>query len=157
MKCKDCGFLSVRSTVDSSIKEADYNYREKGMVAIGRDERGLNQHAIHEKRPFCILNAYNLGKEILEQIGTGRSEEQSVLDIIQKDRTCGSYIDWQMGFSPKEHREMLDRKLQLDFQLKQEEANRKWQTRQNWQLVIVAGIFTLLGTVIGTVLAIVIN
>ena len=68
-----------------------------------------------------------------------------------------------MGFSPKEHREMMDREWMLKWQADREEADRKWREKQRqedkqWRRielivigiigVLVAGGFAVLGAFI---------
>ena len=47
---------------------------------------------------------------------------------------------------------MMDREKMLEWQLEREEADRKWRSKQDWKLIIIAGIFTMLGAIIGTII-----
>ncbi len=47
---------------------------------------------------------------------------------------------------------MMDRERMQKWQMEREEADRKWRSKEQWQLVIVAGIFTLLGAIIAWLL-----
>jgi hypothetical protein len=85
--------------------------------------------------PLCLARAWDLPSEIKGDIA--RYDEGKCVRVLQKERLCESFTKWHQGFSPKEHREMMDR-----------EEWRKWQASQNWKLVIVAGVFALLGAAI---------
>ncbi len=43
---------------------------------------------------------------------------------------------------------MIDREKMMKWQAEREEADKEWRGKQQWKLVIVAGVFTLLGALI---------
>ncbi|MDA1218793.1 MAG: hypothetical protein O2909_05060, partial [Chloroflexi bacterium] len=47
--------------------------------------------------------------------------------IFTKSRRCPSWVEWIPGYSPKEHREMMDRQRLLEFQAKREDDWQKFQ------------------------------
>jgi hypothetical protein len=55
---------------------------------------------------------------------------EEVKAIVQRDNDCKEFTDWQQGFTPKEHREILDRQRQLDFQVKREKEDKEWRNEQ---------------------------
>jgi len=80
-------------------------------------------------------------------------------DAINEEIECESFMEWRQGFTPKEHREMLDRERLLKWQAEREEEDRKWREEQRkadrcWRIyegigfVILAGLFTILGAYI---------
>jgi hypothetical protein len=50
--------------------------------------------------------------------------------VLQKERNCGSFTPWIQGFTPKEHKEMLDAKEMREWQAEQREKDRAWQEEQ---------------------------
>ena len=81
-----------------------------------------------------------------------------VLEVISKDRTCpkrkqaDGFTRWQQGFTPKEHREMLDRERMQEWQAKQDAKRTSERRFDGLLLVIVAGGFTILGVVLSVLL-----
>ncbi len=130
VKCADCGYLAVRNINSYCLDEAGSDFREKGAVALGR-EYGRNQYNLHEQRPVCFVQRYDLRGEIKSVFVAGKKDETGcVLQVITKERECSEFTDWQQGFTPKEHREMLDRQWMIDFQAKRENEDREWRERQ---------------------------
>jgi hypothetical protein len=82
-----------------------------------------------------------------------KKEKEKVRSEIQRERECKSFTTWKSGSTPKEHREMIDREAMLKWQAEREEADRKWRSRQDWRLVIIAGIFTILGAILAALLS----
>ena len=72
--------------------------------------------------------------------------------MLQSERKCQSFTPWQLGFSPKEHREMMDRKEIRDQNHRWEEEDRQWRqsvdkqnrrlNRINLIIVAVASVLT---------------
>jgi hypothetical protein len=57
--------------------------------------------------------------------------------LFDRERKCGEFADWQQGFTPKEHRELIDRQKLLErednwqkFQAQMAEDDRKWREEQ---------------------------
>jgi len=111
--------------------------------------------------PLCFVRAYNLREELAEvdlhgtQMADGGRPEagwtEQLLTVIAGERECEPLTEWQQGFSPKEHREMLDRDNMLRWQRDREESasafqareaaeNRKWRFRKFLVAVIGVGI-----------------
>ena len=74
---------------------------------------------------------------------------------MNQERECTFFTKWQQGFTPKEHREMIDRQAMLKWQTEREDIDKKWQIQQRWFMVVVAGIFTIIGGVIGAIIVLV--
>jgi hypothetical protein len=60
---------------------------------------------------------------------------------IQQDRKCRFFTKWRQGFTPKEHREMLDRELRI-------KEERRWRIAEIILILVLSGLFTLLGAAI---------
>lgn len=75
------------------------------------------------------------------------------MQVIQKERECGeSFTEWQLGFTPKEHREMLDRQEFLKWQARQRNEDKRWRVIELIVIgvitVVIAGGFTIFGAFI---------
>jgi hypothetical protein len=139
-KCANCGYLSVRNKADYSLGEATIDFREKGKVPIAYDDKGCNPHALHEAIPLCFARQAYLASKAKE-IEDRNNPVKEVKAIIQEENDCKEFTDWQQGFTPKEHREMMAR-----------EEMRRWYSGQQWKLVAVAGVFVLLGGFLGALI-----
>ena len=98
---------------------------------------------------------------MVKQVGRGgdygEEDKRKVHSEIQKERSCEYFTPWQQGFTPKEHREMLNRDWMLNYQKEREESDRKWQAKQQTRLVIIAGIFKILGAIITVAITLLAN
>ena len=136
--CADCGYLSVRNRADYGLVEPDIDFRRKGIVATGYNDEGQNPHPLHAPIPLCFAMQPYLGGAT-KNIQDRKNPSDEVKKIIQADNDCREFIDWQQGFTPKEHREMMDRK-----------KLRCWRIMEIVLIVVLSGLFTLLGAYIGS-------
>lgn len=144
-KCADCGYLAVRSKVDYSLSEAASDFRERARIAIGTDDRGMNQHPLHEKIPLCFAIQPYLGNAT-KNIKDRDNPFEEVKTIIKSNNDCKGFTDWQQGFTPKEHREMLDRQELRNWQEKQRKNDRWFRF---WEILA----FILAGAVVAFIAA----
>jgi hypothetical protein len=152
--CDTCGFLVMRVWGDTVFYEATQEYREKG-VDVGASGSS-------SRPPLCIVLAARLDKEVeehtRERAGPNMSNtEYDLLPIIQKpDRDCSKWRKWEQGFSPKEHREMMDRQWMLNMEDKRDTSTREWQAEQEakrrrfqlW-LAVLSGLMVILAAMVG--------
>jgi len=142
------------------LDEVDSDFRATGNPPQQkRDVSGLQQTMHDSVRtpyrhiPICFARAYplqdelpNLAKPYLDY------PTDMVLEVISKDRPCpDGYTKWQQGFTPKEHREMLDSQKMLQWQAEREDADRAWRERQDrladeraenrhWREIAIVGV-----------------
>ncbi len=147
VKCANCGFLAIRNSQTRELMEVEPVIREEGRR---RSILPGFRYTWGYETPVCFMNAYNLWDETGD---LNKATSESIQATIQKERECKAFVTWQHGYTPKEHKEMLDRQEMLKWQAAREDADKKWQTRQQWFMVIIAGIFTVLGGIIGAVIA----
>lgn len=147
-KCANCGYLSVRNKDDYSLGEPSIDYREKGQVATTWDDKGRNPHSLHEPIPLCFARQAYL-RDATKAIKDRKNPYEEVKAIIQGDNDCKEFTDWQQGFTPKEHREMMDRQKLQEWQDKREQIDRDWYTNQERYLVRRAGIYAIVAGIIG--------
>jgi len=148
VKCIDCGFLAVRDLRSRQLVEMEQGYRIKGESPQVID---FSPHFNIYDAPRCFVRAYDLREEIKKDTRRCSSQEK-ILPVINSDRDCKLFTEWQQGFTAKEHREMLDRKEWRDWQENQRKSDRRWRIIELVVLgviaVIVAGGFTILGAFI---------
>jgi hypothetical protein len=166
-RCSNCGFLAVRDINTRQLEEVDGTFREWGRPPLKR-VAGRNQYKGQYDIPICFVRAHNLYNEVIESGVKPELYYTIVKTVIDEDRQCDSFIEWHQGFTPKEHQEMLDRKEMLKWQAEREKEDKEWQQRQreiehNWQsrqqlfLAIIAGIFTIIGGIIGVIITLIVN
>jgi hypothetical protein len=117
-KCVDCGFLSLRLRKGRALVEAEVDYREKGS----RPSEGNT--LIYEDLPICFVMAFDLASECKS------ADRNDLIAVMKKERDCQSSTAWLQGFSPKEHREMLNEKMMREWQANREDADRAWRNQQ---------------------------
>lgn len=150
VKCADCGFLASRDIETRQLEETEQEIRSKGQL-VPSPNTGKPIHKY--EHPICFMQS----KEYKAFPYTSRSiltlDREDIRSEILRERDCKEFTAWQQGFTPKEHREMMDRKIISQIEDKRKKDDREWQTKQGWQLAIVAGIFTIIGGVITWLLA----
>lgn len=142
VQCAKCGFLAVRMTLSQGLGEVREELREQWQAADTLKETAHLGVRAHEMVPRCFRRAYPLSKEVGGPYAEERREIEAVQKVIQKERLCTSFTEWEQGFTPKEHQEVINAK---ELRALEETARKSSNTR----VVVLAGIFTLLGAVIG--------
>ena len=131
VRCRDCGFLALRSIADRQLVEAEDHYRTTGEPAV--DRRGA---PFYEDMPLCFKQAYDLRQEIVRGLSPSTTIPY-IVSLILTQRDCNGFTDWQQGFTPKEHQESLDQN--------------KVESRQKLHLTLIiigGGFFTVIGALI---------
>jgi len=126
-RCVECGFLATRDYESRQLVEVDSDFRRSGAPTAAPGSRRHSQ----ERAPICFVQSIDLQAELLGQLEPnyppGSAKRAQILDaapgdvireLFQLDRPdCDAnekFTLWQQGFTPKEHREMLDRESLLD-------------------------------------------
>lgn len=158
-KCVYCGYLSARNETTRKLEEVEERCRLDGNLGQGK----------YVHIPICFVRSFNITKEVI----TLREKDEKrrdtvewhkyVKEFINQERDCNLFTDWQQGFEPKEHREMLDNKAMIKWQQEQRQFDLQWQENQRkedrrWHIielivfgvisVLVAGGFTIFGAFI---------
>jgi|SRR3972149_4593907 len=122
-KCSECGFLTLRRN-SGVLEAADEYFRATGVPDVGGGQ--------HRQVPLCFMRVVDFRDEFeLNNVALREHPpENLVKDVINKERPCNQVTAWKFGFTPKEHREMLDRQWMLDFQTKRENEDREWREHQ---------------------------
>ncbi len=96
--CDKCGFIGVRNIKTRELEEAEDNQRETGQPILTRINSLGDTEPRHEKVPECLVQLQDFAKPPFLP-----------LFYMQLPRQCPQFIKWQKGFSPKEHKEIMDR------------------------------------------------
>jgi len=154
VRCSECGFLAARDWETREFVEIDDKKRDSGK--IGSDFGGL------EPIPVCFINCFNI-KEEVEVLRKAAHDEPTqnsygqhisphwgnyVKQVLNTERECEYFIEWQQGFTPKEHREMMDRQFMMKMEEERRRNDRKWRIIEIVLIVVLSGLFTLLGAFI---------
>ncbi len=103
--CKECGFLAVQHRITRQLEEADKAHRGSGDSAHYVGQVGY-QGRIYEDVPICLVRAADFAEEI--KTPTNPYARNCVLAVIARERDCNSWVRWKQGFSPKDHKDMID-------------------------------------------------
>jgi hypothetical protein len=139
-RCETCGFLALRNRLSGLLDEAPQEYRWQAEIPT---VRRANQPPVRSMLeawaqsdlefpytgvPICLVRAHPLHNEFANQ---DHAEEAEIFGMLTRDRSdCASrglFTSWHQGFTPKEHREMLDRERMLQWEAKQKASDRKWR------------------------------
>lgn len=96
--CESCGFLAIRHKQTRELREVEAEMRER-WSAPGFEH--------YNKYPVCFRRAAKLKDEAYKHKVPW--QEQIKLVITGK-RPCAHQTDWEQGFTPKEHQEVINRK-----------------------------------------------
>ena len=133
VKCENCGFLALRNWRTGLLDEAIQEYRWRAEIPgfyhpLSRAYTGV---------PICLVRAYPLHNEFKNQ---SLAEPGEIFSTLEHERNCDErdlFTPWQQGFTPKEHRELIDRQKLLErednwqkFQAQMAEDDRKWREEQ---------------------------
>lgn len=119
VKCAGCGFLAVRNVETRELDSPAENYRSDGTIPTS-----LIKHArlLHEERPICLVRSpafpYHPSSEA--------PDTPHRKAIVQQEHDCKLWDEWQIGFTPKEHREMLDRQWMFELEEERRQSDRRW-------------------------------
>lgn len=162
-RCETCGFLALRNRITGLLDEAPQEYRWRAEIPKFRNPSVKGIQPImssfydypYSGIPICLVRAYPLHNEFTNQ---EQATEKEIFGTLEKERDCadrGLFTAWKQGFTPKEHREMLDRQLMIEREDRRDKDMRDWQERQQnrvlanqWSIAakaaIVGGFFVIL-------------
>lgn len=126
-KCAECGYLSLRLTKDRTIAEVEKLTRHD---AVNPSVLSTTVHDQYAGSPFCFVNAFPLAEEIDRQ-----DEKQSVQNrwkhVFWKERDCKESVEWRQGFTPREHKEIIEGEQLLEFQRGRDERQFTFQKEES--------------------------
>lgn len=145
--CINCGFLANHRGLGFSAELLETNRQTRSGGWFGQGH------------PVCFVLAPDVPLETevqdilaafpgVDAHGQPISEKErpgAIRKVITKDRRCKESTLWRPGYSPKEHREMLDRRIQRL-------EDHRWRWFELFFLgivsVVIAGVFVILGAFI---------
>ena len=164
VRCIDCGYLAARNADTRQLEEVERGHSDtvhEVFKQCGRLEHEFSGLGERHNAPICFVGHLDLWEEYREATPTATQitelSDSSIVRVLTEERGCPVFADYQQGFTPKEHREMMDRQWMQKHQEEREDADKKWREKQGRNLVIYAGMFTVLGAVIGAVIVILAN
>lgn len=123
VKCRDCGYLSVRDRGTGELMSPDNDYRQSGAVAMTMPHIA--------PFPICMRRACDFPKELNMKSERHAIYPKDAAVVLDKERDCEKFIPWQQGLSPKEHLEMdiIERREQREIDMieKREQRDRQWR------------------------------
>jgi len=149
VKCADCGFLSLRNRVSWDLVPAHMQFRENGLVGASLEQT---------ISPFPICFAMKLKfQQVIESIEPEKPfRPEKTMSVIHEERHCFQFVKWEVGYTPKEHDELIRRAesekrrdeqaeiarmeqeylmdKQQKFQIEVLETQRLWQLQQTQQV-----------------------
>lgn len=139
VKCSDCGYLASRNVQSRLLEETEQEIRKEGSsVEAINTGKPMDKY----EPPICFMRSTEYKSFPLTVFD---EYKDAIRSEIQRERDCNLFTLWQQGFTPKEHREMIDREWMQKREDERRKDERAWQTKQGWQLAMVAGIFTIIG------------
>ena len=129
VKCSECGFLALRMRGDPSyapsLSEALEEHRDAGHIT---------QRNTYHPKPVCFMRM----PWFREELGKIPITVEDFRPVIHADQSCNQFTEWRQGFSPKEHREMIDRRWE-----------RKWRIIEMALIGVLVPLFIIMATIAG--------
>ena len=137
-KCAECGFLASRNKQTRILQETEPEARNKGFI-----------NELHQA-PICLMNMYDLWEEMNTPYGNDyMGGYEKIVSALQTERDCKQFTEWHKGFTPKEHREMINSEQQQKHLEERENQQRISDKRWHlWEIVAIA-VATISAGVVG--------
>ena len=120
VKCQDCGFLSLRVNETQALVETPEGTRQSGQ---------LTHRSRHAFLPECFVKACSFRDE-WNRTTPEHEQDQARLRLYTTERDCKSWVKWQEGLTPREHKEMVDQQTLREWQEERRRNDRDWQEAQ---------------------------
>ena len=106
VKCADCGFLTARNKGD--LVEVGDSYRTEGTIISVYDSESDGMVPAHAPIPMCFAREYTLAAELPSTVSfvdprDKDTAKEALRAALRTTRMCASFIEWEQGFTPKEH------------------------------------------------------
>ena len=134
VSCAECGYLAVRDKDTRELEEVERS--ETGGVGFlflqATVDGEISDYRRKHEYPICFMRKRNLGDEYGELAKLDTPEiDKRIISIVFKDRECDEFTQWQQGFTPKEHRDMMDRQWKLEYEARRDAEDKKWREDQD--------------------------
>jgi hypothetical protein len=149
VRCADCGFLAVREKASRRLVEVEKEMRDEWQLPLTPSITAREQLIIYEEWPVCFAMAADLPTEAQTAVGNNPDAYfQGVGSTLHRQRDCESFITWEHGFTPKEHRDTMIAKELIEDQRRWQEEQSRIARRQTIWNVILGGAIALAGGVV---------
>jgi hypothetical protein len=137
VRCADCGLLCFKDDETRTFGHVDAESRKTGRMPLYKS--GDDKPVYFQHMPYCFALAADLleectAKGVSPPVSPMHGKTNLVLEVIEVDRDCASFVKWRSGSSPKEHRDMQQIQEQRERDLAWQEQRRRedleWQSRQ---------------------------
>ena len=139
-RCSECGFLGLLNKTTMQTEEAHHKYRDSGST---QNEQG--KEAIHLNLPVCVRGKRDFSKEFSEGADT-----EVVTACISTPYPCDSFLQWVVGFSPREHFEMLE-VLKLRDQQERDREDSRTRDNRNFLISFISAAAAVASAIISLV------
>lgn len=121
-KCAECGYLAIRT--GGEFAEVSEDVRDSFPYATAK--------------PCCFVRQQQMVEEVrlVETNEHGKFDMWRFTNIINRDRVCDAFREWDQGFSPKEHVEMG----MMERQEKREDSRDRRARRHSITELIIIGV-----------------
>ena len=142
-KCADCGFLASRNVQTRWLEETEEEIRrEGGLVVAWNTGKPLGRF----EPPIC----FRQNTDYKPVAFTTFVDTKAVKAEINKERNCDLFTEWKQGHSPREHLDMINQQLWLEYQDRKEKEDKEWREKQEqradrrhkWDLIILGFVAT---------------
>lgn len=131
--CSGCGYLAIRQRESRALVSVEGEMRLNG--AMPSNPSGSHVE-FYERAPICFAMVGAPYDEFDQHSPFGPATE--FVRVVMTERVCAKYTPWRQGFSPREHREAIDRES--------ERKSTAGQIRLNLVIALVAVLIAVAGT-----------
>ncbi len=124
VKCADCGYLSLRHTNSRQLLDAEEQFRTTGNIPSPK-KGGIDLS--YDDYPICFMRVVNFRTD--QEAGKSKDQDKCVR-CLKRERECDKFTPWLMGFTPKEHYEVIQENTRLKWQADREREDREFRAEQ---------------------------
>lgn len=117
VRCADCGFLAARHKDTRQLLDGEPMLRDRGYLPATH----------YDEHPVCFANKVKFRSP--EEMGISTNEDKRK-EKLHHPRDCDGFTPWRIGFTPKEHQEMLLSEKAIELQRAEQAADRAWRDAQ---------------------------
>lgn len=160
VQCATCGFLTLRNHLTGQLDEAEDTFRstgeppqriKPGIHGVMLKSRMEAYEYPYSSDPLCFMRAANLGQEL--SLVSAEARASAALVVITKDRHCSSFGEWELGFTPQEHREKLDRESALTAAQEREDTRDNKVAERHRTDLVAGALIAISSVIVGGIIA----
>lgn len=167
VQCSDCGFLGLRQNRTGRLREAIEDFRKQGSAAGGWNDYPLCAIRAADLDGECATQR-PIEQQMRDDEGVDRVQvtiraqgrettethpydnpravtRAAVRYVISRERDCTEFIEWHPGFTPQDHRRMLDQRWREAQEDARRRSERRWRLFEMGMLLLVGAGAAILG------------